>query len=274
MSRGTTTNLSLGVWDDGDNPGAGSKTVISGNTGLNMNWLRVDETIGGEHNTNGTHKDDKINGNSIKQSATDGTTLTTNNATGAKVLKIADGGVGATQLADTSITNVKISNQTILPAKLDSSSAISGYPLTAGATTPSYAQLGTTGIADDAITAAKISHDNNRTKNIYTCIFDSTLTGYAKHNNIIFTASLGIPTSEAGSITRVSRCTSTGSIATQSAVYSTGGATHFAQGQRLSVHHDSTVPNITARINDSIALTLEATITNPTMVEVEVEFDD
>jgi len=101
MSRGTTPNLGLGVWDDGDVPGAGSKTVVS--TGLNTNQLIVDIAVGTEHNVDGTHKDDKIDGRSLKASVVDGSTLEASASTGAKVLRVKDAGITAAKMVNAGV---------------------------------------------------------------------------------------------------------------------------------------------------------------------------
>lgn len=96
MALVLTTNLSLGTWTDGENPGAGSQTVD--NTGLNGNWLKLDAAVGTEHNANGTHKDDKIAGASIKAAFADGSTLEMSAATSTKTIRVKDDGVTGAKL--------------------------------------------------------------------------------------------------------------------------------------------------------------------------------
>lgn len=97
MPRVGTANLNLGKWLDGDNPGAGPTTGDS--LGLNGNAEKIDNAVGTQHNADGTHKNDVINGNSLKASVADGTTLEFNNPTGSKVLRIKDGGVTGAKFA-------------------------------------------------------------------------------------------------------------------------------------------------------------------------------
>lgn len=73
MARIGTPLLNLGCWLDGENPGAGSQTVD--NTGLNGNWIKLDTAVGMEHNPDGTHKPDKIDGPSLKTTVADGSSL-------------------------------------------------------------------------------------------------------------------------------------------------------------------------------------------------------
>lgn len=70
MAYVVTPRLGLGTWPDGENPGAGSQTVIS--AGLNGNWLILDEAVGLQHNANGTHKTDIIDGPNLKTTVADG----------------------------------------------------------------------------------------------------------------------------------------------------------------------------------------------------------
>lgn len=132
MSRTPTTGGLLNVWDDGDDPLAGTKGVskASGGTGLNANFEQLDSTILAEHNINGTHKTDKIDGPNLKTTVADastiqltgsplklnvkddgitgakiaaafadGTTLETSAPTGAKTIRVKDGGISAAKLA-------------------------------------------------------------------------------------------------------------------------------------------------------------------------------
>ena len=74
MSRTLTAiNSLLGVWDDGDDAGAGTKgvTVAASGTGLNANWETLDVAVGTEHNADGTHKANKIKGSNLIQTGAD-----------------------------------------------------------------------------------------------------------------------------------------------------------------------------------------------------------
>jgi len=97
MSRGTTPNLSLGVWDEKEDAGAGSKTVPTGNTGINGNWLTIDASVGVGHNADGSHKADVIDGPSLKTTVADNSTL---ELTGTPLkLQVKDDGVTGTKIA-------------------------------------------------------------------------------------------------------------------------------------------------------------------------------
>lgn len=111
MARVGTTNLNLGTWTDGENPGAGSQSVDS--TGLNGNQIKLDNALGTQHNVDGTHKSDVIDGINIKASAVDGATLETTAATGTKTIRVKDGGIGTAKIADAAITAVKLANNVI-----------------------------------------------------------------------------------------------------------------------------------------------------------------
>lgn len=103
MSRAATPGGYLWAWDDNDNPGAGSKTVskTAGGTGLNANFIEIENGLFTEHNANGTHKNDKIDGASLKSTVADGSTLEFSASSGAKVLRAKDGGLTLVKLSST-----------------------------------------------------------------------------------------------------------------------------------------------------------------------------
>ena len=70
MSRSVTAiKGKLWVWNDNDNPGAGTKgvTKVAGGTGLNANWEALDYLYV-QHNDDGTHQDATIKGSNLIQS--------------------------------------------------------------------------------------------------------------------------------------------------------------------------------------------------------------
>lgn len=73
MARVGTPNLNIGMWLDGENPGAGSQAGDS--TGLNGNSWKLDIAVGTEHNANGTHKTNIIDGAQLKTTVADGSTI-------------------------------------------------------------------------------------------------------------------------------------------------------------------------------------------------------
>ena len=125
MARAETPRINLGVWDDGDNPGAGSKTEITGNTGLNGNWLKIDLAIGAEHNSDGTHKAGVIRANNLNSDVVDGITIIQDPIT--KKLKvntissaqISNFSVSTDKIEDGAITNSKLANNAVNGSKLD-----------------------------------------------------------------------------------------------------------------------------------------------------------
>lgn len=109
MSRSQYSSW-LYVWDDGDNPGAGSKVADS--TGLNGNWVKISDAFKAEHNTpGGAHADAVIGKNNLKTSAADGSTIELDASVG---LRIKDAGVTkaklATAVADASTIELHATN--------------------------------------------------------------------------------------------------------------------------------------------------------------------
>jgi len=72
MARVATTKFDLGMWTDGENPGAGSQQVD--NTGLNGNWQKLATAVK-DHKTTGVHEDDVIDGPMLKTTSADGSTI-------------------------------------------------------------------------------------------------------------------------------------------------------------------------------------------------------
>ncbi len=141
MSLVLTSNLSLGTWADGENPGAGSQTV--NNSGLNGNWLKLDTAVGTEHNTDGTHKDDKIAGSSIKAAFADGSTLEMSASTGSKAIRVKDDGVTGAKLNSNVVDNTTL--------EVSASSGTKTIRIKDGG-------VATAKIADAAVTTAKLEY--------------------------------------------------------------------------------------------------------------------
>lgn len=272
MSRSTTTNLSLGVWDEGDNPGAGSKTVLAANTGLNGNWLGLDAAVGTGHTSAGAHKADVIDGPNLKTTVADASTI---ELTGSPLkLSIKAGGVGGTQLATGAVTAGKIATGGVSSTdQLASDVVTTAKILDANVTSAK--------IANDAVTAGKISHDNNRTKQIFVVGFPTWLQGdYGKVDGVTMAGTLGIPMPRAGSITKLTACSNTGSVMQKAVAYGTHA---FAAGDRLvcqcqlwpdSYKYPAVIILSTA---ECFGATYEASMAidaTSLILTVEVEFDD
>jgi hypothetical protein len=155
MARKGTTNLNLGTWTDKENPGAGSQDID--NTALNGNWVKIDNALGGGHNTDGTHKNGIIDGANLKSTVADGVTLVQD--ADSKKLKVNPAGIGTAHIADSAITGAKLNVGAVTTAKL-AASAVTSNELAANAVSTAKIQDGAvTGvkIADGAITSAKLA---------------------------------------------------------------------------------------------------------------------
>ena len=156
MSRIETSNLRLGMWTDGENPGAGTQNQAAIGTGLNDNWKIVDNAIGAAHNADGSHKSAVIDAVHLKATVADGATLVQD--TGTKKLKIPDGGVGSAQIATSAVTSAKIASGAVGSAHLGAA-AVTSAAIATGAI--GLAQLADGGVAtaklaDAAVTLAKL----------------------------------------------------------------------------------------------------------------------
>lgn len=146
MARTETTNLKLGMWTDGENPGAGTQNQSAIGTGLNDNWKIIDNTMGAGHNPDGSHKTAIIDGPNLKSTAVDGVTIVQDGVT--RKLRVPDGGIGAAQLAVASVSAATLG-----------ASAVTTPNIAAGAVTGNeiaIAAVGTAHLTDGAVTPVKI----------------------------------------------------------------------------------------------------------------------
>lgn len=149
----TTANGKLGVWDDGDNPGAGTKgvRVDEGGVGLNPNWETIDKGLFTEHTTAGAHNSNVIKGSNLIQtggnSVVDGTTLEFSS----NQMRVKDASITAAKLASDAVTTVKVLDANITAAKLASDAVTTAKILDANVTTAKLAAA--------SVTSAKLSAD-------------------------------------------------------------------------------------------------------------------
>lgn len=273
MARVGTPNLNLGTWLDGENPGAGDQATD--NTGLNGNWIKLDLAVGTEHNSNGTHKDDKITGANLKNTIVDGATLEASAASGAKVFRVKDLGVTTDKINDLAVTTGKIADDAVDAVKLKDDATVDANR----AVTTNHIRdlaVSTAKIADDAVTAAKIAHDNKRTQIPFVFVFDSAVHDtFAKVDGVATTVSLGVPMPHAGSVIKVQACASAGVVDTYATTY---GTLAFIAGDRLTFRIDaSAAVTIYLYKNGALWSTLGASLEGgaaPFIVSMLVEFDD
>jgi len=266
MSRVATPNLSLGCFDDSDNPGAGSKTVDS--TGLNGNWIKLDTAVGAEHNADGTHKAAKIDGANLKSTVADASTIVQDAIT--KKLGVPTGGITSTQLGASAVIAGKIKGS-------GTGKAVDGTSIQLNANNELE-------LMDDSVTAAKITHDNNRTKFFFTLTFDSVVNGtYAKKDGVATTAVAGVVMPRDGIVTAINVCHGGGSIASISNTYALGGLGSFSDGDRIhgiiapwtGGDHYISIVNINTATDFSGGSEAQVLVsTAPAFVTIEVEFDD
>jgi len=151
MARVATSNIALGTWLDGENPGAGSQSVDS--TGLNGNAIKIDTAIGAEHNADGTHKAAKIDKGNLKTTVADGSTLELHATNG---LQAKDAGITAAKLASNAVETAKIKDANVTAAKLAASAiAIGGTAIQAGAL--KAADFGASAVETAAIKNANVT---------------------------------------------------------------------------------------------------------------------
>ena len=163
MSRVATSNLGLGTFLDGENPGAGSQTIRS--TGLNDLAVELDIAVGTEHNADGTHKANKIDKAQLKTTVADGSTIEKDATVG---LRVKDAGITAAKLAANAIA---VGDDTVqakaiaAPMLADGCIDVGGLKIAAGALKAAdYGALSVTAaaIAANTITSDKLEYKTLR----------------------------------------------------------------------------------------------------------------
>ena len=273
MARVGTPNLNLGTWTDSENPGAGSQTVDS--TGLNGDKIKLDTAVGTEHNADGTHKADKIDGPSLKTTVADGSTLQASGTP--RKLSVKAEGIQGSHLnanvvdndslevsAATGVKTVRI--KTVKAGKIlgaGTGKAVDGTTIGLNASNELE-------VKDAGLTATKLSHDNNARKIYLSFAIDDT-THYGVHNGLVTTAAIGVPMQRAGAVTGISVCGSDGNVNSDTVAYSASGANHFAAGAKITINEDATV--ISVKVNGSALAEPRAGHATPSLVVVEIELD-
>jgi len=269
MSRVETANLALGCWDESDNPGAGSKTVVSANTGLNGNWLILDTAVGTGHTAAGAHASDVIDGPNLKTTVADGVAI---QLTGTPLkLNLKDGGIATAKIADDAVTADKLADGCIdAAAKLAADVVITAKILDANVT---LAKL-----AADSVDATKMAHDNKRVRQLLTFVC-SEGESYYKHNGVATASGYGPPMPHAGMIVEAYMAYSGGDSDSDTQAYASSGAAstgRFAAGDKISVAATADI-----RINGTSVTNLDFGGTSPAIPEsgsvfmtLVLEFDD
>ena len=275
MARTVTSGDIVAQWDDGDNPGAGTKdlSITGGGTGLNANFKEISNVIKQEHNADGTHKTAVIDGTNLKSTVADGSTIQKN---GSSKLEVISGSITATQLKTTggseAVTTATIRDNAVTTAKINDS-AVTTAKINAAAVT--LAKMGT-----NAVDATIITHDNNRTKANFQLVSSSESSGaYFTFQGITLSSSLGVSMTRAGSITSIRRRNASAEGGTE---YSYGTKT-FAKGDRIALRWQTSggtprnvilVKNGSDYISSGIGTGTDGDGAPPVIYNIEIEYDN
>lgn len=285
MARKATTNLSLGTWAQNENPGAGSQSVKDG-AGLNNNWLILDEAVGTEHTAAGAHKSNVIDKGNLKTTVCDATTIEKDASVG---LRIKDSGVSKAKLNTDVADGSSIEKDSGVGLRIKASGVQNTHLLASGTTrvmdnsSINQNASGQLQVADDGITAPKISHDNNRTKFFFGFAGDSSVTGaYGKFNGVACNSAMGPVMPRNGAVTKMTICSGGGNVQSITIPYS---ASAFLAGHRIRAQVGdygmggdqyvaiTDIDNSTEFTSGNEAY-FGITGASAWMVVVEVEFDD
>ncbi len=146
--------IDVGTWADEDDPGAGGQnfTTDINATGLNGSWMRLWKAVTQFFSGYGTVANDKIDGNALKNTVVDGSTLEASTPTGAKSFRVKDLGITALKIATDAVETLKIKDANVTAAKL-ATDAVSTVKIV-------DANVTTAKLAPDAVTTAKILNGN------------------------------------------------------------------------------------------------------------------
>lgn len=270
MARVGTAALNLGMWLDGENPGAGSQSVD--NTGLNGNWQKLETAIATEHNANGTHKAASILKGYLHSAVADGATLELDATAG---LRIKDLGVSSGKIAANAVIAGKLADGAVDTAgRLAANVVTTAKILDANVTTAK--------IADGNVTAAKLAHDNNARKLYLHGIIKSTTT-YLRLSDVADTHNFRML--RAGAITGISAVDLTDdSSDQQTQTYATAvseATGKFSVGGRIGCYRNTSTGVIHPTINGTQVSGLDPNgggLSNPTTgdlaITIEYELDD
>lgn len=273
MARVSSGSLNLGLWLDGENPGAGSQSVD--NTGLNGDKIKIQVAVGTGHNPDGSHKSDVIDGPSLKSTAFDGSSIElagTPLRGQVKAQGIHKGHIHADVADGDSLQKNGTSGALEIKAVKANKLLGSGTGKAVDGTTIGLNGSGELELKDAAVTATKTAHDNTRTKMLLTFSIDPT-TKYGVIGNIVTSATVGVPMPRAGCVTAVSVVDSAGTVATDTAAYSASGANHFAAGAKITVLDDGTGILYVKVNGTSLGDPITGTTALSSLATVEIEFD-
>jgi len=275
MARVGTSNLNLGMWTDGENPGAGSQSVDS--TGLNGDKIKLDTAVGAGHNADGSHKANIIDGPSLKTTVADGSTL---QLTGSPLkLNVKGDGIQGTHLNANVVDNDSLEVSAPTGTKTLRIKTIKAGKILGTGTGKAVdgVSIGLNGsnelcVLDYGILSTKLAHSNTRTKILLVFGIDPS-TGYGTVGNIVTTATVGVPIERAGCVTAVTVIDAAGTVAGATAVYNGAAANHFAAHSKITVYESA--PEIDVLVNGSIVTGLTPeTAAAKKIVTVEIELDD
>ena len=240
MSRSATAiNAKLWVWNDNDNPGAGTKgtSKVAGGTGLNANWESLDYLFT-QHNDDGTHKDATIKGSNLIQTGANAVVDEATIEFSTNKMRVKDASITgaklATTAADASTLEVASGSMRIKDA------GVTGAKLAAAIVDSSTIEIAANilRVKDAGIVNAKLSHDNTRLKTVVCGSLTPSVSvaTYLAIGNVAGDSNLQLSFYRPGAVTSISLTNSDGAVQTLNAVYSSGGAdNHFAAGDKITV---------------------------------------
>ena len=169
--------LDTGVWEQGDNPGAGSQdfTVLT-DTGVNGNWKRMWKCLTTFFGSSGVPKQDSIPSGAMVAGYVDGTSILST-GTSSKVISVKDLGVTTAKINDLAVTTGKIAAKAVTSTELANDASVDANRA-----------VQTNHIRDAAVTATKIAANGVLKTNLsqtllqYFLFGDARLAGLAAGN--------------------------------------------------------------------------------------------
>ena len=264
MARVGTSNHDLGMWAQGENPGAGTQDQAAVGKALNDNWKKIDNFAAGV-NADGTFKSAVILPANLDPTVVDGVTLDQDTST--KKLKVHAQGVDTPQLKDGAVAAAKMATAAVGTGALIDG-AVTEPKLAAGA-------VSTRALADHNVTDQKIAHGARARKVMFSfSILNLTAPGWASVNGILTSSGQGLPMTQPGSVTALYWSSSSPAHGGATKPYASSGAYHFNAGDMLTVLAGGAL-FCTAVINASpLDWGVTVDVGGNVIFTIEVEFDD
>ncbi len=267
MARVGSTNHNLGMWLDGENPGAGAQDADS--LGLNGNVFKIDR-ITSKLAADGSLAAAAVLPANLDATVVDGVTLEQDGTT--KKLQVKGLGIAAAQIAADAVTTVKILDGNVTEAKIGALAVTNAKLAVDSVSSPKILNeaVVTAKIADDNVTPIKIAHNTTARKHWIHVGFTAAET-QGTVGGVVMTDLLGLRLNHAFRVTGIFVYDNLGNHGEYTEVYAAGAA--FLSTDRLTIREHSGVFTVRKGGVDTAAA-LAFAMGTTAMATIEIEWED